>query len=786
MLDNKSIVFVKACIDSGIKTLDTSAHKEKAKLIAKQKGINDYEDIDSLQQMIDDYLTMEQKDKEERKKERIRALKASELYTKSKIEKYADLVGREKSIKYYEDEISTCDATIAIRDDAIKSGKEIKTVYNALNASLEPIKPSPEQDWAIAGGIASALGGPAAGLAVASDIQRKNAESRIDYEEARKSVDRERTNNTNVANHLANKILDNCIVSSEEYISAKRLRRKYIRLKEQCELLLVDNDIDSYQLMNALAPSVVSLQITESGSVHISVNVKGDVYKIYEDVPAAIDGSIKAILWNEEDECCGVASLVLPVNGVNENTTLEAWFTETQNDNATYTIEFTKPNLWLIEALNVSDTKLPAKAVPVEECYNKNAEKYYEAYVLMKSMDVSAVKNAHTVFESLDNWKDAKKQKQRCFEIIQQLEEKERLEAELREKELQAEKQRQIAIEQERIQNAEKEREKKAKIKRTVITGFAIAFVCILLFAIVTEVIIPNKEKAGRYAEAVELYSEEKYDKAIPELLALEDYKDSEEVLYNCISKVAEKAMTGDSKSLSILSNIPYSYYKEHIEASYSYALVLAAIPDWASAEKYFRMCGDYESAEEYATYCKAKTLIDLSDYGNAMAQIKTIPGFLDSDDILKDLYYQKVASAEKMNLDKAIEILGSASELNQKGQALYDVCCQLQNCTGKYNCYKTKNADGSYGKPSTCQLTFEFYLQEGRPYLRVDNSFFADTKIYDAPVEKGSGDYPYVARCPTSSRDGKIVVHWFSEDEAMTTNASKTGKMYIYRKLGQ
>ena len=63
MLDEKSRSFAKACIQNGIEDLNTPANREKAKLIAKQNHLDDYENIQYLQKTINEY-TAEVKAKE--------------------------------------------------------------------------------------------------------------------------------------------------------------------------------------------------------------------------------------------------------------------------------------------------------------------------------------------------------------------------------------------------------------------------------------------------------------------------------------------------------------------------------------------------------------------------------------------------------------------------------------------------------------------------------------------------------------------------------------------------
>ena len=451
MLSERESDFAKTCLERGITVLDSSANKERSKLIAKQKGLDNSENIDELQFVIDAYIE-ENNEKERAKKNKLlNDKKNEELQRKEELEKYADDFGREKTIHYLEDLIANVQFTIDQRDAATKSANDIKKAYAAAGVALKPLQSPPEQDWALAGGFASALAGPAAGVAVATDIQRKNAEAKIDSAEAGKEAQKIKDNWKMTGDSLAKRVIDNSGVSVESYKTAKKRKTELIRLKEKCEVLLVDEAIDQYQLLGMLAPTTETITVSETGLVHITVRITGRTYAIFDNIPAVIDGSFKALLWNEKGECCGTAAIVLPIHGAQDSSLLEAWFTTSTDNGIGFVAEFTKPNLWLVEALKEQGTEDFSKIDPTEIIFSRKAENYYDAYELMNSLDIAKLKRAIELFEVLDDWKDSNRQKHICQERVKQLteqREKERLQKEIIEE---AKRAQQIKAEQQRL-----------------------------------------------------------------------------------------------------------------------------------------------------------------------------------------------------------------------------------------------------------------------------------------------------------------------------------------------
>jgi len=820
MLAEKEIIFAKTCLENGIRTLDSSANRERSKLIAKQKGIDGYEDINALQHIIDSYIEEMNESQRVKKIERDREQKNAELHKKEELEKYSEAFGREKTIRFLDSLIAETQYTIDKREAAVKSANDIKNTYAALGMSLEPVKSPKEQDWAIAGGIASAIAGPAAGIAVAADIQRKNAEAKIDPAEAAKEAQKLRESWKTTGDSLAQTVMKNSGVSPEAYRDATRLKAELTKQKEKCEVLLVDESNDKYQLLGMLAPTTETITISETGSVHITVHIVGKKYCIFDNVPAVIDGSFKALLWNEKGECCGTAALVLPIYGVEDSSLLEAWFTTPSSKDTSYYVEFTKPNLWLVESIEKKGIQACSKIEPTENLFQKEAEQYYNAYYLMNSSeDIEKIKEAKTIFASLGNWKDACKQQERCAIIIRKLEEREQLKEEQK---------RQVML-----QEAEKQKQKqliRKRNKRRLVLAVVTVGVCIVSVILAKQIIIPEMERAREYDYAMELFSEKEYDKAIERLAELGDYKDSkvqinvvqkakdEEyyqqaeklllegkytdalIIYKdrndyldasekmgiCINSILDKS-TLAAEEKAVLSSVPDDYYTLHKEYAYMFGQALLNTSEWSLAEKYFALCDEYESAPQYVKYSKAKEAINDGNIENAITLLNTISGFIDSDNKISELYYRKVVSTDSLSLEEARTMLMKAPALDKKGQTLLNTCDDLIKCIGKYDCYQKMLKDGTMTtRDIRYSITLDYYLKEGTIYLHVDNSLFHDTKIYDAPVQLGTEGYDYIARCPSgskmSNRQTGTEVFWFSEVEAKYAGSSFSN-VYYYRK---
>lgn len=340
----------KKCLDEKINDFETSANLQKAQLIAKSLGLDEYESKSSFENMYTEQKEKQNKKLQEERTEKLRELKEKENEEKKEIEKYSDLFGREKIIKYFDD-LMVEPQKIADKEEAFqKYVSTLPTVYRALADSVTTTRPQ-KSDWAVAGGFASAIAGPAAGLAVANDIQNKNAQKDAEYEKAKIQAELHREELRDKARKEPEKLLKEH--DSSAAYKAERELVKYRRMKEKAEILLVE-ERNPEELLKMLKPRVVKQIVSETGTVELKVSVRGkqDIM-IYENVESVIDGSFEVVLYDENDKKCGTAKVTLPYNGAFDNLVIQSLCTETLQTERKekYRCTFDKPNLWLIEKI---------------------------------------------------------------------------------------------------------------------------------------------------------------------------------------------------------------------------------------------------------------------------------------------------------------------------------------------------------------------------------------------------------------------------------------------------
>lgn len=197
-----------------------------------------------------------------------------------------------------------------------------------------------EKDWAIAGGIANAIAGPAAGVAVAMDVQRKNADRRAYNQKLQSDV-------------LLHMLIRDTIRETND-------TRKWLdALVTKAQYLITDENVNQDELIKRM--KVVSgpkQEMTNSGAVRVSVKVTFDTSDIAsltaDKLPSykAIDGSIRADLI-KDGQVAGSCCMMLPVFGCEsgEEYELKGFCTSTQDTAARYTVEFAPNKLWVMEHL---------------------------------------------------------------------------------------------------------------------------------------------------------------------------------------------------------------------------------------------------------------------------------------------------------------------------------------------------------------------------------------------------------------------------------------------------
>ncbi|MBQ1389999.1 MAG: cell envelope integrity protein TolA, partial [Clostridia bacterium] len=165
----------------------------------RKHGINDFEEALAVFQQGKDMVMKEEADRqkaaEEAKRkgkiEKLNAERAEEAKTIEKQKQTAMIYGSEKyscaikqEMKPWKEKYDTAKQ----KADEMDRSAESLTVLSSLATSVYSYeKPVQEENWAIHGGIANAIAGPAAGLATAMDVQRRNAEAK-----AEAALDRQR------------------------------------------------------------------------------------------------------------------------------------------------------------------------------------------------------------------------------------------------------------------------------------------------------------------------------------------------------------------------------------------------------------------------------------------------------------------------------------------------------------------------------------------------------------------------------------------------------------------
>lgn len=200
----------------------------------------------------------------ERRQNLVREVEAERSAEKSLIEKQKELsglVGKEKYLHGLKAELAKAKAN--------------KESWERVNKQLlrSATAPANTTDWASAGGFASAIAGPAAGLAVASDIQNRNAQAEADK-------DWERANYVSASAFpmMMTQKADAFIEQGEKVI------------REIGQLVLDDSDQEGK--MHLLETEVLSQGATKFGNLNVRMTAHWKQQPHLFGQPAALDGSL--------------------------------------------------------------------------------------------------------------------------------------------------------------------------------------------------------------------------------------------------------------------------------------------------------------------------------------------------------------------------------------------------------------------------------------------------------------------------------------------------------------
>lgn len=312
--------FFKNAKAAGIADLKSEADIARLVLFAKNSGITKERD-----ELIKDFNIGKQDVEHHENKAQIAQLQAEEAELEKKYTRYADIVGSGKTIKMCEDKCAQCEIIIAeceAEEASVERGGEATYLLNK----------GKESSWAIHGGIANGIAGGAAGLAVASDVQRRNA-----------AVQQQNADLAHAIAQLQVFYLDK--IWKRKHAAEDDLKQWNAR-KEAAKMMLTES-LEEQNLLSMLAPTVKSIEQTPTGAVkmELKLNYVSDL-KIYGDVDAVIDGSFKVLL-KLDGKTVGTTFCVADFDGF--KCCYKCICTEVSEKADKYDVSFAPHHLWVAE-----------------------------------------------------------------------------------------------------------------------------------------------------------------------------------------------------------------------------------------------------------------------------------------------------------------------------------------------------------------------------------------------------------------------------------------------------
>lgn len=305
--------FFVECVLSGCNDFSKPKNVERAKLLAQKYSLAYPEGVEALYR----------KGFEEHRKisgkfdsDRLDEVREQERQQYAELNKYSSYTGRGKKI--------------AILTDRMKELREkAKSLENGAQILMRATQQK-ESDWAIWGGIADGLAGPAAGISIALDIQARNAQVRADNESRMRAA---------MPAYMA--------VTSSASQNRQHADEIQAEINAVREKLVSEEPAD--KVLSMLKVSDVTVDVSETGAILLTatVSAKNKLY-IFDDVPAVADGTIIAHVKCGGSEVAQI-NLVLPVNGVASPVGVAGIALSGGVSGKEYTVTYSAQNLWLME-----------------------------------------------------------------------------------------------------------------------------------------------------------------------------------------------------------------------------------------------------------------------------------------------------------------------------------------------------------------------------------------------------------------------------------------------------
>jgi len=284
--------FFNKCKQKGVLSVATTEEINSLNIIARSMGISNLEEAKQLFEKGKSVAA-------DVEAEAIKSQKQKEEETFQEEKAKAEIKGKDKYLSKIRKEAESHKKSAA-------AAEAMGKIYVKESFSHQ----AQTQNWGVAGGIAEAIAGPAAGVAAALDVQRKN-------EQAKASAEKNRQACRNISNQMFN-------ISFDE---ASKQRNAEWKIKRIDEKIIDDSDVRGK--FEILEFSNWHFELLETKNIRATsfVNVKEPVKLLGS--KALLDGSIMIIVYDKTGKIVGSGYYSAP--GFDETDLSKIGFTSKSN-----------------------------------------------------------------------------------------------------------------------------------------------------------------------------------------------------------------------------------------------------------------------------------------------------------------------------------------------------------------------------------------------------------------------------------------------------------------------
>lgn len=228
-------------------------------------------------------------------------------------------------------------------DDERKYREGIQAMRQLGMMAQESVYQEKEKDWAIHGGIAEGIAGPAAGIMAAANIMQDNARIKAENAARRKWGAEQSFFYQNMAIEAS--------ARQPIPLSMSELSKKYAVISSWSPITLLS--LIRIETQNVMIDS-------ETGSVKITVKWS------QKDKSLCIDGAIRAKLYTADKQCAGCAYMVLPKTGTASFKGTMDGVCAVPKPSSSYSVKFEPVDLWELAPKKSKSTARPEKLSKAE------------------------------------------------------------------------------------------------------------------------------------------------------------------------------------------------------------------------------------------------------------------------------------------------------------------------------------------------------------------------------------------------------------------------------------